>query len=223
MSIFSQQQKQFKRDVKYVNKDFGEFRRGLINFARNYFPNTYNDFNESDPGTMMIELMSYVGDVLSFYTDTQLRESLLTSVEEQINLYNLSQANGYKLRTLTPSSVVMDVYQLVPAIGTGQLATPDMRYAQIVEKNMVISSPIIGTTELQYFRTLEDVDFRASSSFSPLEVSVHSVLPDGNVEYYLLKKEVPATSGEIISATFEFTDPKPYDKIVLPDTIALGS
>ena len=43
MSIFSQHAKQFKRDVKYINRDFGEFRRGLIDFARNYFPNTYND------------------------------------------------------------------------------------------------------------------------------------------------------------------------------------
>ena len=77
------------KDVKYVNKDFGEFRQSLIDFSRNYFPDTYNDFNEASPGMMFIELASYVGDVLSFYTDIQLRESLLSTVQEKINLYNL--------------------------------------------------------------------------------------------------------------------------------------
>lgn len=217
MSNFDQNKKQFKREVKYLNKDFGEFRRALINFSKNYFPNTYNDFNESDPGTMFIELASYVGDALSFYTDTQLRESLLASVEERINMYNLAQANGYKVKTLTPSSVDIDVYHIVPALGNGSEASPDMRYAQILEKGMIMSSPIIGSTDSVFFRTLEDVDFRASSSFSPLDVSVYSVLPDGNVEYYLLKKQVPASSGRVQTQTFTFEDPKPYDKIVLQE------
>ena len=35
------------KDVKYLNKDFSAFRDGLIEFAKTYFPNTYNDFNES--------------------------------------------------------------------------------------------------------------------------------------------------------------------------------
>jgi hypothetical protein len=64
-----------QKDVSLVGRDFGEFRKNLIEFSKNYFPNTYNDFNESSPGMMFIEMASYVGDVLSFYTDTQLRES----------------------------------------------------------------------------------------------------------------------------------------------------
>jgi 5-bromo-4-chloroindolyl phosphate hydrolysis protein len=38
-----------KKDVKYINKDFAQFRQNLINFAKNYFPKTYQDFNESSP------------------------------------------------------------------------------------------------------------------------------------------------------------------------------
>jgi len=69
-----------KKDVKYLNKDFGQFRKNLISFAKNYFPNTYNDFNESSPGMMFIEMSAYVGDVLSFYADKQLREGFLSNV-----------------------------------------------------------------------------------------------------------------------------------------------
>ena len=34
------------RDIKYLNKDFVDFRTNLIEFAKTYFPTTYNDFNE---------------------------------------------------------------------------------------------------------------------------------------------------------------------------------
>ena len=69
--------KSVSKDVKYLNKDFSAFRDGLIEFAKTYFPNTYNDFNESDPGMMFIEMASYVGDTLSYYMDEQFKESLL--------------------------------------------------------------------------------------------------------------------------------------------------
>ena len=35
------------KDIKYLNKDFVDFRTNLIEFAKTYFPTTYNDFNES--------------------------------------------------------------------------------------------------------------------------------------------------------------------------------
>ena len=74
--------------INYLNKDFDDFRNNLIEYAKTYFPNTYNDFNESSPGMMFIEMASYVGDVLSYYLDSQFRESLLPYAEEKRNVYN---------------------------------------------------------------------------------------------------------------------------------------
>ena len=201
-----------KKDVKYLNKDFAQFRRNLINFTKTYFPNTYNDFNESSPGMMFLEMSAYVGDVLSFYTDTQARESLLTQAEERYNLYQLAQMSGLKPKTFTPSTVKLDAYQLVPAIGSGDNAKPDMKYALTVKSNAAIE-----TEEGQSFRTLDSIDFKFTSSFSPTDVTVYELDDDGNVTYYLLKKQVDAVSGEIKTKEYEFGDPKIYDKIVLPE------
>lgn len=200
------------REVKYTNKDFGELRRALINHAKNYFPNTYQDFNESSPGMMMIEMAAYVGDVLNQYADTQLQESFLYTVDEKLNLYNLSQGMGYKPKTLVPAQVDLDVMQLVPAIGAGTDVKPDFRYALIIEEGMQCS-----TEDGKFFRTVEPVDFKYSSSLNPTDISVYSVLPDGTIEYYLLKKCVKAVEGELRTTTFTFTDPKIYDKIVIRD------
>ena len=73
------------RDIKYLNKDFSKFRENLIEYAKTYFPQTYSDFNESSPGMMFIEMASYLGDVLSYYTDDTLKESLMLYSEDKQN------------------------------------------------------------------------------------------------------------------------------------------
>ena len=59
---------QQSRKIKYLNKDFDSLKQRLLEFAETYYPDTYNDFNEASPGLMLIEMASYVGDVLNFYT-----------------------------------------------------------------------------------------------------------------------------------------------------------
>jgi hypothetical protein len=204
------------KDVKYVNKDFGEFRQSLIDFSKNYFPDTYNDFNEASPGMMFIELASYVGDVLSFYTDIQLRESLLSTVQEKINLYNIANSLGFKPSLITGASVDLDIYQIVPSTGNGPNNKPDFKYALSIDSNLVAASG-----ENVTFRTMESVDFRYSSSLDPTEISVYSIDNAGEVENYLFRKKVKAVSGTIISRQFSFATPKPYDKITLPENNVL--
>jgi hypothetical protein len=211
------------KDVKYLNKDFGQFRQNLITFAKQYFPCTYNDFNESSPGMMFIEMASYVGDVLSFYTDQTFRESMLTQAVEDANVLSLSQMFGYKPKLSSPSIVDLDVYQLVPAIGTGINARPDMRYALVIDEGMLVETDSTsgGPAEPVKFRTLNKVDFTFSSSLDPMDVSVYEIDNTGDVQFYLLKKSVQAVSGQVITKTFPFTTPKPYDKIALPETNVL--
>jgi hypothetical protein len=208
-----------KKDVKYLNKDFAQFRQNLITFAKQYYPNTYNDFNESSPGMMFIEMASYVGDVLSFYADQSFRESVLSSALEESNVLMLSQLFGYKPKLNTPAIVDLDVYQLIPAIGTGVNARPDFRYSLNIRQGMQVATD--SATAPIKFRTIQDVDFTFSSSLSPTDISVYEIDGSGNVQYYLLKKSVQAVSGEVKTSTFTFGDPKPYDKIVLPEANVL--
>ena len=200
-----------QKDVSLIGRDFGEFRKNLIEFSKNYFPNTYNDFNESSPGMMFMEMASYVGDVLSFYTDTQLRESLLTTAEENTNLFNIVNSLGYKPKNIIPASVTIDVFQLVPATGVGDNVKPDFDYAMTLSEGMVIGSTDFSNVE---FTTISSVDFSFSSSFDATEVSVYQIDESTNEPvYYLLKKQIKATSGKEEVKTFEFGQAKIYDKI----------
>jgi hypothetical protein len=196
-----------KKDVRYLNKDFAQFRQNLINFTKTYFPDTYGDFNESSPGMMFMEMASYVGDVLSFYTDTSFRESILTLAQERRNVMEIAQLFGYKPRNRTPATCTLSVYHLVSSIGSGTNIEPDMRQALSVSAGMVVSSE--NGIE---FRTTEPIDFRVDP-----EITVYDLDSNGDPVNYLLKKHVQVVSGTVRTEQFQFNDPKPYEKIVLPD------
>ena len=204
-----------KKNITFVQRDFAESRIALINFLKNYFPNQFQDFSENSPHVGLIEAVASVSDALNFYIDTQLHESLLYHADERINLYNLAQSLGYKAKTVVPASVELDVFQLVPSIGSGNNTKPDFNYALYIEANMQVSTT---DTNPIYFYTKDSVDFRFSSSYDPTSVTVYSVLPTGEIEYYLLKKTVKAVSGQLRTTNYSFTDPKQYDKIVIPET-----
>ena len=204
----------YKRATNYINKDFSSFRTAMINYLKNYFPNQYSDFNESSPGMGIIEAIASVADSLAFYGDVNLQESFLSLVDERINLYNLAQSMGYKAKTVVPASVELEIFQLIPSVGEGSSTKPDWRYGLYIKENMVCSTT---DTDAIFFRTVDAVDFRFSSSYDPTTTTVYSVTDDGSIEYYLAKKKVKAVSGEIKSKTFQFSDPKIYDKIVITE------
>lgn len=204
-----------KKDVSLVGRDFGDIRQNLIDFTKTYFPQTFNDFNESSPGMMMLELSSYVGDVLSYYTDVQLRESILEQAQEKKNIFAISQAYGYKPKLNVPATTTLSMFQLVPAIGSGANVRPDFRYALTIKEGAQVVAE--SDSEVQ-FTTNQKVRFNFSSSFDPTEISVYQVDDSTNLPVkYLLKKFVRATSGKEKEQEFTFGAPKIYDKIKISD------
>ena len=207
---------QVKKEIRYLNKDFASLRANLVNYAKVYFPNTYNDFNESSPGMMFIEMAAYVGDVLSYYMDSQIKELFIQHAEERKNVVNLAETLGYRPRQSFAASTTLDVFHLVPSIGSGELNKPDYRYALIVAEGMQVSSTADSSVT---FRSNELVNFNFSSSNDPTDISIYE--RDGGTgepTYYLLKKSVRASSGTVTSETFTIGDPQKYLRVALNNT-----
>ena len=198
-----------QKEVKYLNKDFNSFKAALIEHAKTYFPDSYNDFNESSPGMMFIEMASYVGDVLSYYIDNQFKESLLAYAEETKSVYQIAQAMGYKPRIVSSAVADVDVLHTVPAKGSGATNAPNLDYGVILQEGTELKS----TSGISFYLT-EDVNFQFSSSASPVDISVFESSA-GNPTTYLLKKTVSAVSGQQSTERFSFSAGKRYDKIRL--------
>ena len=193
-------------NVSYLNKTFSDFKSNLVNYAKTYFPSTYNDFSEASPGNMFIEMASYVGDVMSFYVDTQTQENFLIYAKEKENLYALSYAFGYRPKASYASSTVVDIYQLVPSIINGSNVNPDyITYGLIIPENTSLTSSSTGTK----FITTEKIDFTDTGSTEITFV---------NDDYFLFKKSVNAISAEIKTTTFNFTTPQKYQNVSITDT-----
>ena len=198
-----------KRDIKYLNRDFSDFRNRLIEFSKTYFPNTYNDFSPASPGMMIIEQSSYVGDVLSFYLDNQFQENFIQFAQQTNNVYELSYMFGYKPKTTGVAQATVDFYQQLPAKNVGGTIVPDYDYALTINENTTISSAAGGNTP---FLLQDKIDFSFSSSQDPTEISVYQISGD-SPQYYLLKKSRKTISSQINSQTFTFTTPENFTTI----------
>ncbi len=210
MPDYGTNKKLVSKDVNYLGRDFTDIRSNLIEFAKNYFPNQYNDFNEASPGMMFVEMASYVGDVLNYYVDNQFRETLLQFAEERKNVLAIAQSYGYKPKLATPATVQLTVSVEVPAKAVGSNFQADLDYAGVLSANSTVTAD--NGTE---FTLLDDVNFKASSSLDRMKVELLDQQSGATPTLFRLSKKVLAQSGIRESEEFSFGAAKEFDKIVL--------
>ena len=211
MPDYGTNKKIVSKEVSYLGRDFTDIRNNLIEFAKNYFPNQYNDFNEASPGMMFVEMASYVGDVLNYYVDNQFRETLLQFAEERKNVLAIAQSYGYKPKLATPATVELTVSVEVPAKSDGVGGfIADLDYAGVLSAD---SQAVAGNgTE---FTLMDDVNFKASSSLDRMKVELLDPGTGTAPTLFRLTKKVLAKSGVRESEEFSFANAKEFDKIVL--------
>ncbi len=199
------------RDIKYLNSTYTDFKTQLIEYAKNYFPNTHTDFSEASPGMMFIEMAAYVGDILSFYQNTQLQETFLLLAQEKENLYNMAYSLGYRPKTTNVASTVLDVFQLVPSNPSDNFI-PDMNFAVTLLEGSSFKS-----TEGATFMIEKQINFNVDTEADPRETTVYSIDSNGDPEYYLLRKSCTAHSMEFKTEQFPIGRFKKYLTLDLMD------
>lgn len=203
-----------QRDIKYINREFSDFRTQLVEYAKQYFPDSYNDFSATAPGTMFIEMAAYVGDVLSFYQDTQLQETFLQHAQNPQNLYTLAYMMGYRPKVTTASEVELEVTQQVDSISGGD--TPDWDQALYISGGAVIGATDSADTS---FIVDSSIDFKFSSSYDPTEVTITTIDSGTNLpSIFQLKKKVKAFSGTVNTVTQAITSATKFKTVEIEDT-----
>ena len=212
------------KDIKYINKDFGEFKTSLTEFAKTYFPNTYNDFSSTSPGGMFLDMSAYVGDVLSFYLDNQIQENFLQYTRQQNNIYSLAYMMGYRPKVTGAATTQVYITQNVPAKLVGGDWVPDLDYALYFTENTTLASNSSNTPNINFdFLIQDDIDFSYSSPSDSTESTVASY--DGITlapEYFQLRKQRTAISSTINTTTFTFGTVQKYPTVEIEDTNIIG-
>ena len=209
---------ELKRDIRYIDRDFNDFRSALIDYSQTYFPNTYNDFTPDSTGMLFIEMASYVGDVLSFYLDNQVQETFIQYARETENLFNMAYMLGYEPKVTTAASVDIDFYQQLPAKTSGSVVIPDFDYALKVPENTIVTANNASATQF----IIEDViDFSSSSSLDPTIISVYQI-SGTSPTYFLAKKTRKAISATINSQLLDFDSPVRFDTRTIENENIIG-
>jgi hypothetical protein len=206
------------RDITYINRDFADLKTTLIDYAKTYFPNTYNDFTPSSPGMLFMEMAAYVGDVLSFYLDNQIQETFIQYARQKENLFSLAYMLGYRPKVTTAASVDLDFYQTIPAISVGASQVPDYSYSLQVAENTRVSTAGANATN---FIIQDKIDFSYSSSSDPTEVSVY-IIAGNQPTSFLLKKTRKSISATINTTTFTFGTPQRFSTVEISTPNIIG-
>jgi hypothetical protein len=176
-----------KPAIKYTSREFDTIKQDLVQYARRYYPEVYRDFNEASFGSLMLDTVSYVGDVLSFYLDYQVNETFLDTAAEFSNVVRLSKQLGYKYRGVPSATGVCSFYTIIPTndVGLG----PNTDYLPILKKGSTMSSGD-GTS----FILDEDVFFNDPNN---LIVAARVSDATGVPTSYAVKAHGKIVSGEI--------------------------
>ena len=207
-----------ERDIKYVNREFGDLRQELIEYARNYFSDTYNDFSPTSPGMMFVEMAAYVGDILSFYQDTQLQETFLQHAKSPGNLYNLAYMMGYRPKVTSASEVDLEVSLRVGADSSYEPTYPTQGDGVLGTDTVFRASSGNGTR----FNLKNPVDFSFSSSLDPTVVTINSLDNSDNPVDFLLTKKAKAFAGDIVSTERTIETTEKFLTLTIDDSDIIG-
>ena len=97
------------RQINYLSKDFDSIKRDLIDYVKRHFPSDWRDFNDASGGMALLEMIAYVGDILSFNIDRQVNEAYINRAVEVKNIVSLAENFGYTPKNTTPAVVSLSV------------------------------------------------------------------------------------------------------------------
>ena len=172
--------------IQYTSRDFNSIKRDLVNYAKRYYANTYQDFSEAGFGSLMLDTVAYVGDILSFYVDYNVNECFLDTAIEYDNIIKLGRQMGFRFKGSSTSSGQASFYVIIPANSTGD--DLDYAYVPTLKKGSHFSSGD-GIS----FTLNENINFANPSN----EQTIATVTDAGNVTSYAIKAQGQVISGEL--------------------------
>jgi len=192
--------------INYTSRDFDTIKTELVNYAKKYYPNTFQDFSEAGFGSLMLDTVAYVGDILSFYVDYQANESYLNTAAEYENIIKLARQIGYKMN-VTPSSYGdASFYVLIPANSQGN--APNRAFMPVLRRGSTFS-----TTNGIGFVLNHDVNFAAiNNQVLVAQVNESTGIPTS----YAVRAHGQVVSGRYAQTTFNVGDYRKFPKFQMP-------
>lgn len=199
-----------EKTIQYINRNFNDYRRALIEYSKIYYPNTFTEFDDASVGSWLIDLNAEIGDNLSYHIDRVWQETNINSAKERNSIYSIARNNGFKIPGPKGAMAELRFSCKVP----NNNDAPDETYMPVIRRGSKVSA---GS---QLFEVMEDVDF--TKQFNSDGVSDREIIPIYNsnqqLNGYTINKYTVVVAGEsrIYKQTLGSRDIKPFMEILIP-------
>lgn len=162
--------------INFAAADFLTLRQSLIEYIKAVYPLEYNYFSESDLGMMLIEVVAYMGHVMSYKADYLANENYLQSARSRESVKRLLQLIGIRMKG--PIAAAADAQATLETTPAWQ----SQSYLRIPAANRVIS---VNSTE----------------DGLPISYTLYKVAPDGDIDSSNFDGDITISNAEKASDT----------------------
>lgn len=83
-------------EINFTSFDFDTIKQSLVDYARLYYPEQFNDYIQSSEFIMLIEMFAYVAEQLSYRIDMVAHENFITTAQRKQSILRLAKLISYK-------------------------------------------------------------------------------------------------------------------------------
>ena len=211
--------------ISYLNRNYDEYRKSIIEIARQYYPDVFANLNDASIGAWLIDVLSDIGDNLNYHMDKSVQETSLMSANEFSSVQDIARSNGLRIPYKKAALVEIELSCRLPLYNSsnesdGNLSEADERYAPFVKRGTQFSN---GTTT---FELVSDIDFK--EQFNEDGISNRQIIPNrdsnGNIVSYTYKKLgiASACQTKVMKQILTANEIKPFMEVLINDSNVIG-
>lgn len=211
-----------EKKISYLSRTYDDYKKSFIELTKKYYPEIADSLTDASIGSWLIDLVSVVGDNLSYYIDKAYNETNLESATKASSIYALARSNGFKIPGPKGSITELEFSCILPPStnvpnSSSSMGMPSFAFAPIIKRGTRVKS-----NSGQYFETDEDIDF--SEHFDKNGNANRNIIPiiDSNnqIKSYKVTKTVTATAGisKIYKQSITASQTVPFMEFIIPDS-----
>ena len=100
------------READFQSYDFEALRKSFVDYLRQYYPETFNDYIESSEFIAMLDVIAFMGQAMSFRNDLNTRENYIDTAERRDSVVKLANLVSYTAKRNTAASGYLKVFSV---------------------------------------------------------------------------------------------------------------
>ncbi len=201
----------------YLARDFDSFKLNLLNHAKTFFPDNIQDFSEAGLGGMFVDMISYIGDSMSFYLDHQFNELKWSEAVEVQNIKSHIELAGVQIYGSSPSTADVNIYIKLP----WERGSDGTKYYKTTAMPTIKKGTQFRSNNGVIFNLMEDINFssRTIDGKKYLFENNEIVPSRDSTSTDIVFLSALCVSGEIRDETFVVDDQfNPFAEFTLTET-----